>query len=71
MIVNEFGTTLISSIKTFITGIITFWNDYLNYPLFRVTFNGVEYNITVLFTLSATGLLIILTMKVIDLVIPN
>lgn len=71
MIVNEFGTTLISTIKTFITGIITFWNDYLNYPLFSVSFEGVEYDITVLFTLTSTGLLIILTMKVIDLVIPN
>lgn len=70
MINNEFGTTLVSTLRLFITGLIEFWNNYLNYPLFDVNFNGETYSITVLFMLTALGLLIILTLKVIDLVIP-
>lgn len=70
MITNTFFTNFITVLKTFLTGIITFWNDYLNYTLFSVDFDGVTYDVTALFCLTAIGLLIILTMKFIDLVIP-
>lgn len=70
MIVNEFGSSLISTLRLLITGLIDFWNNYLNYPLFNVSFEGQTYTVTVLFALTALGLLIIITFKVVDLVIP-
>lgn len=71
MIVNEFGSNFIFVIKTFLTGIIQFWNDYLNYTLFEVNFNGTTYPVSALFCLTSLGLLIIFTMRVIDIAIPN
>lgn len=68
---NEFGSNLLNVIKTLITGLVDFWNNYLNYTLFSINFNGIEYDISVMFLMTSLGLLILITMKVIDLVIPN
>lgn len=69
--INEFGFNLVNIFKGFCEGLVTFWNNYLNYEIATVSFNGSEYGISVLFLLTGIGLLICIVHKVIDLIIPN